>query len=336
MRTHRLNELLLSGLLALCACGGGGSDAPKGPLNLYVSDVGTDAVAIWRPETGVTGDVAPTSTIGGLVNTDLNRPYGLHHVGGTDTLLVGDLDNDAIKFFDSVSTLNGDVAPTRTLSGAATLISGANGYEVFVDAARDLLYMAVEGGVLVFANASTIDGDVAPVRNITGGNTGFSGSRDIRLYVDSVNDRLYLLDGDIATLSVFDNASTVDGNSAPNRVVTGGNTLFNFPWGIAVDVARDIVYVADESNNEIYIFDNASTIDGDIAPNRVLSGVATLLDSPAGIDLDKVTNRLYSTINGGVLVWADASTVDGDVAPSQAILGAATTLSSPADLVVTR
>jgi len=339
MPLKTLKRWTWTGLLVLGACGGGGGgNNNDGPATLFVSDVGTDLVSIWRPVDGVDGDVAPDSVIGGLANSGIDQPYGIFYDPRGDTLIVGDTNSDSVKFFDAVSALDGDVAPTRTLKGPATLLVGGNGYEVFVDTTRDLLYLAVSGGVFVYANASTIDGDVAPVRTITGVATGFSGNRDMRLFVDAAHDRLYVLDSDNAALMVYDAASTVDGNAAPDRVLTGGNTLFNFPWGIDVDVGRDILYVADESNDEVYVFDNASTVDGDLAPDRVLSGAATTLSGPADIEVDPATDRLYVTNSNpaAVLIWDGASTVDGEVAPNRSITGVATDLDAPKDLALPR
>ncbi len=318
-----------------------GSFTYAGLATIMVVDNGINAVVIWRPDDDVDGNEAPDSTIGGVVNTQFADALGLDHDSRTDTLVVGDTDNEAVKFFDGVTSLDGDVAPTRTLVGAATLLDHT--YDVVVDEVRNVLYASYRtgavGGVLAFANASTIDGNVAPVRNITG-----FGNHDKRIFVDAINDRLYVADSDSVppSLKVYDNASTVTGDVAPDRTVSGASTNFVFPWGIAVDIGRDILYLSDESGHAIHIFDNASTIDGNIAPSRTVTGATSTLDSPSDIAVDPVTDTLYVTnysmgvFPGSLSVWENASTVDGDVAPSRAIEGAATTLEGPKDVVVAR
>ncbi len=329
----------------LVACGGssgGGSAVPPGPVAIYQVDARTmDGVGIWRPDDGVIdGDAAPTSVIGGATNAVIDGSYGVHHDSRGDTLIVGDINTATIRFWDGVSALDGDAAPTRVLTGASTQITSDNAYEVYVDETRDLLYVAYSDGVFVFANAATIDGDVAPVRTITGATTGLvTADRDKRLFVDEVNDRLYVVDGDTATVLVWDAASTVDGDTAPSRTIVGGNTGFNFPWGIAVDVGRDILYVADESADAVFIFDGASSLDGDVAPDRILMGATSTLAGPAGIDVDPISNRLYVShypSDAAISIWDDASTVDGDVAPTRSLTGASTGIDSTADVDVSR
>lgn len=322
-----------------CGGGGGGTLIPLGPATLYVSDVDTDAALIWRPEDGVNGNVMADSAIGGPINTQLDRPYGLYYDSRTDTVLVGDLSTAQVKFFDAVSGLDGDVMPTRILGGGLTLISTA--YEVYVDELRDLLYVAYPNGILVFANAGTIDGNVAPLHNITGPATGLmTADQDKRLFVDPAHDRLYVTDGSSASVLVFNDASTADGNVAPARTIAGGATGLSFPWGIAVDLTRDILYVADEGADALFVFDGASTVTGNVAPNRTLSGPTSTIDNPRDIDVDGPTDRLY-VVNfpagvGTVSIWEGASGLDGDVAPARAIAGAATGLSAPADVVISR
>lgn len=333
---------LLVSTLAACGGSGGGSVPPPGPATIFQVDANSDdAVGIWRPDDGVIdGDTAPTSAIGGMTNAVISGAYGVHRDSRGDTLIVGDTATATIRFWDGVSALDGDAAPTRVLTGASTLITTGNAYEIYVDEVRDLLYVAYNNGVFVFANAATIDGDVAPVRHITGAATGLvTGNRDKRLFVDETNDRLYVLEADVPAVFVWDLASTVDGDTAPTRTVSGMNTGFSFPWGIAVDVGRNILYVADESADAVFIFDAANTLDGDVAPNRTLTGPGSTVTSPAGIDVDPVTNRLYVShfpASAAISIWDDAATVNGAIAPTRSLTGASTGIDSTADVDVSR
>lgn len=358
MPTLSARLLLASLLLSLAACGGGGGGGggttdggeeptpptPPTPVAIYQvdADSGPGIAGIYRPDDGIIdGNVAATSTIGGVANAGFEQAFGVHHDSRGDTMIIGCLNIAAILFFDGVAALDGDVGPTRFLGGASTLITLNNAYETYVDETRDLLYVAYLDGVLVFENAATINGDVAPVRHITGGNTGLvTGNRDKRLFIDETNDRLYVAEGDSASVLVWDNASTVDGDTAPNRTVAGNNTGFNFPWGIAVDVARDILYVADESANSIFVFDGAAALTGNVAPSRTITGATSTVEGPAGIDVDPELDRLYvshfPTAGAAIGIWDNASTVNGDVAPTRSLGGNNTPIDSTADVDVSR
>ena len=78
-------------------------------------------------------------------------------------------------------------------------------------------------------------------------------------------------------------------------------------------VANNRLYVANNGNNSILIFDNADTIDGETTPDRAVSGGQTnLASSRVSVDTG---NILYVTAsNNAILVFNNASTVNGDVA----------------------
>ncbi|MEN8147097.1 MAG: hypothetical protein ABFR02_05725 [Campylobacterota bacterium] len=204
------------------------------------------------------------------------------------------------------------------------------GYDLVLDEGRDLLYATMGGGLLVFADASTADGDVVPVRVITGVDVPMGGN-DHRLALDAGNDRLYIAEYSNSTILVYDNISTRTGNSAPDRVVT----LSASPWGIALDAGRDIVYVNQYSGATIDIFDNAAEMNGTIVPDRSISGGNVVINEGAGMVCDPVADMLYLTTGDGVqvMVWHNASTVTGDIAADREISGASTGLGRAVDIV---
>lgn len=353
---RHLPILALSALsLVLAGCGGGGSSSstpttpsPPGPLTLVVADGHPNAsIGIWRPDgAAVDGDVSPDAELTGAM-TQFAEVFGIHIDSRTNTLIVGDVGpnpssaRSAIWFFAGLQTLDGNTAPTRTLEGAATLL-GQNTYDVFVDETRDLLYVANDTGILVYANAGTVDGNVAPARHITGPDTQLQGTdADRRLFVDAANDRLYILVAANQALYVWDNASTINGNVAPHRTLAGASTGFMYPWGMVVDVGRDLLYISDESADAIFIYDNASTVNGNVAPTRTISGATSTVRSPSGIDLDPVLDRLYVSNHiagpdSSCAIWDNASTRDGDTAPTRTVTGANTNIDGTGDIALTR
>lgn len=328
-------SLLMVGALALSACGGGGgSDDPvylPSPFaSVYVFDGNVNSVMAWDSAETADGNVAPDRTISG-VNTGINGAHGLEYDSRSDSVLIGDNGGSSIRIFDDVVTTSGNIAASRTITGASTLLSG--GYDLALDETRNLLYSASNTGILVFSNASTVNGNVAPARVITGANVPISG-RDHRFALDAGSDRLYISEFGNNTVLVYDNISTKDGNVAPDRIITG----ISNPWGIAIDSSRDILYVNRYGDATIDIFDNARTINGAVTPNRSLTGAAISMPQGCDLAIDSVSNTLYATTGTGleVLIWSNASSVNGNVAPDRTISGAATGFNRPVDIVGVR
>jgi hypothetical protein len=110
----------------------------------------------------------------------------------------------------------------------------------------------------------------------------------------------------------FSGANSSSGNIAPAGVVSGANTLLSAPQHIFLDVPDNRLYVANQGGPSILVFDNASTLDGDVSPSRVISGNATSLLAPFDVTLDPINNLLYVADGASILVFAGASTVNGN------------------------
>lgn len=77
--------------------------------------------------------------------------------------------------------------------------------------------------------AKDANGDVAPIRTISGSNTGIDGPNGIA--VDS-DDNVYV--AEYFTDSVTEYAKNAHGNVAPIRTISGSNTLLDEPAGLTV------------------------------------------------------------------------------------------------------
>jgi len=176
--------------------------------------------------------------------------------------------------------------------------------------------------MLVFHSASTADGDIFPDQSfgIGGGNTG-------SLFLDMVNDRLYVGD-DTNGVKVFNGASTANGAPSPARTITGDFGTTFVIHGVAVDTTptKNLLYVSNTnhttSSDQISVFANADTVGGSVAPTR------TITPNPAsavgGIFLDTGNDRLY--VAGGtsttyVMVFNGASAANGSTTPTKTLLG---------------
>jgi len=184
------------------------------------------------------GNVAPIRTIAGAA-TLINGPEGIA-VGSAGDFYV-ELNNagnsppipgNSILYF--AAGANGNVAPTRDITGAATTLNNPEG--VAVDSSNNIYVTNNSGSVLVFAAGAT--GNVAPIRSISGSSTtlGTFGARGIAL--DSAGN-IYVggsICGNISqasAVSVF--AGGASGNVAPLRTITGALTTLNCNTGISVN-----------------------------------------------------------------------------------------------------
>jgi hypothetical protein len=159
-------------------------------------------------------------------------------------LFVADQAADAIAIFDNASTLNGTVTASRVVQGAATHLAVPSG--VTVDGAGRLIVSNVGNGttipptITIYGSAATADGNIGPVAEITGSNTGMSTPDQI--VVDRTgNGTLYNADPGTARIAVFGNLNTANGNISPIRSINGpstGMTVGSQPVGVALDNTR--------------------------------------------------------------------------------------------------
>lgn len=131
--------------------------------------------------------------------------------------------------------------------------------------------------------------------------------------------KLYVSNAGSDSILRFDNAFTDNGNVTPAATISGGNTTLNFPGFITIDTAADRLYIANTNNLSILIYDNISTRNGNVAPQRTITGVNTNLLSPTDVSLDTVRDLLYVADDQNIIVFASASTATGNVPPARTL-----------------
>lgn len=235
------------------------------------------------------------------------------------------LDNTAAYFlggtFDVMDLLSialGTVAAYLTVTLTRT---GADAHSIGKSSRRAWRYLAL-GGVTAVGMLS-----------IVGSGGGSSGTTTSAAGADS---QLYVSGNGSSTVLVYNDANTVSGSSAANRVLAGGLTTLNAPRGIAVDMPRNQLYVANMGGNSILVFNNARTVTGGDAPSRTISNTTTPI-SPTALFIDPVNDRLYVTDTTGnaVLIYDNASTLSGsNVTPDRTLSGGLTTLNAPTSVYV--
>ena len=99
-----------------------------GAGRLIVSNAGSSpSITIYNNAATITGNVAPTAVISGS-NTTLNTPaqLALDSTTNAGELYVADPTGGNVSVFSNITTLTGNqnIAPSRTISGSATLLTG--------------------------------------------------------------------------------------------------------------------------------------------------------------------------------------------------------------------
>lgn len=298
--------------------GGGGNGTPTGKL--YVTNDAANSIVRFDNAFTATGNVTPNVTISGAA-TQLNNPQYIFLDATANRLFVANANSSNILIFDNISTLSGNVSPTRVITSASL----AAPTDVALDKGRDLLYVADTNSVLVFAGASTANGNTVPVRNIQPGFTPGA------LFIDAANDRLFAADPVTNSINVFDGASTLSGLVLVSRRLVGSNTQLAQPFGLEIDSAGRLV-VANFAPPSITIYVNAAATNGNISPVTVISGSNTTLAGPTQITLNTVAagGELFvaDPFGGDVSVFGSIGTLTGNqnVTPTRNITGPNTTL----------
>jgi hypothetical protein len=307
-----------SAMLALAGCGGSSSTpVPPPPTvgQIYVTLANKGQVV--RFKAGDNGDVSPQARL----NVSPAGP----------TFIAMDVPHNriAIRFNDGtpaitlVDNVSGPATAPRVITGASTTLGIGIG-DCALDSTRDLLYVAQDfvplgagtGVVLVFGPASTIVGNIAPLRILT---MPFHRSG---LLLDAANDRLFLSDSVTNAITIFDNASTLTGPVVPARVISGANTQLQNPDQLALDSSGRLIvsnprFLTTPQSSNILVFANAATANGNIVPtasstmNQLPQGMAL---SPAG-ELYVVDGSDKITVYGGI------ATASGAINPIRVITG---------------
>jgi hypothetical protein len=175
--------------------------------------------------------------------------------------------------------------------------------------------------VLEFAAGS--NGNVAPVRDISGSSTQLTNANGIAL--DRSGNIYVTLEG---TVLVF--ASGANGNVAPSRSIAGSET--DLHTANALEVNANGIYVSSCSG---YIERFATDAQGNVPPQAIISGRKTRIQSCVdAIGLSKGGTVYGATWEGHPSVLGFKGLTDGDLRPRIHIVGPSTQLVDPTGMFV--
>jgi sugar lactone lactonase YvrE len=294
---------------------------PQGTI--YVADYGDNAVDVFPP--GSSGDVAPERQIEGA-DTGINGP-GDVKVDAEGDVWVSNFSGASITEY--APEASGDASPICTITGTNTDLSSNDDMSLEADGTLvvgDVQDPNDEGGaVLVFAPSSC--GDVAPVEEIVGSNTGFDLLDGVgtdaagTIYADSSNGN---------SVQVF--PAGANGNVAPESTISGSNTNLDYPDDVIVGFNGEL-YVT----NQFYgltVFAPGAT--GNATPTEAITGSNSDFGDPDDMAVDTSGNMFVtdseSAVGPALLEYASGAT--GNVAPVATITGSATTFVEPEGVAV--
>lgn len=314
---------------------------------------GEDAISVLGQSNFTTADA-------GATQHNLNHPRGITYDSGSNRLYVGDSLNEREMIFDVSTVANGENAvdmlgfyddnltnpsPVFTASDTVNKLGFRTPRSVALDAVNHRLFVSDKDNnrVLVY-NLTAANLLMDHIPDYVLGQTNFyshaaattqSGmSGPFGLAYDSVKNYLYVADSNNNRVLVFDVVSVVNGENAIKVLgqidfVSGGSALtrknFSSPTGIAYHAAKHRLFVADQTNNRVMVFDVGSITNGENATdvlgqaNFIVNAPATTqsgLNSPYGVAIDSQANRLFvaDTGNNRVIAYDVASVTSGEAA----------------------
>lgn len=194
--------------------------------NMYATAYGSNSISVYAP--GSNGYAEPIQYISGS-NTELLHP-GYVAVTKTKKILVANFGGGSINVYAAGAT--GNAAPVQQIFGTKTGLYSPTGVAVddlgrIYASSCNCSMAGAAASITVYAKGA--NGNVAPIRTISGSNTELNGPNGIAL--DS--------SGNIYVSQYFSNSVTVyangaNGDVAPIRTISGSATSLDEPAGLTV------------------------------------------------------------------------------------------------------
>ena len=199
--------------------------------DLYVAQGSGDVLEF---NAGASGNVAPVRTVKGFFGkkTGVGFVHGMGvDLGGNLYLMNGAAGNAINNILVFSPTQSGDVAPIRTIAGSATLLA-ANTLGGSFDAAGNLYVVTgaeiSRASTAILEFAAGANGNVAPIREITGSSTMISGSYVSNPVLDTAGNIYVMAFEPASSPNILRFAPGANGNELPSAVSPSGATISSF------------------------------------------------------------------------------------------------------------
>jgi len=232
--------------------------------------------------------------------------------------VAGFLGNNVVSFTDD-GTINGNITPDTNLFGPSTGLNQPA--DIIVTQNGSLLAPdftgpagAGPGSLTRYSNALSATANTPFDGQLSGGATQLNGPAS--LTVNAAQDLVFVANFNSNVISVYNNASTVNGNTAPIRTIftTVSTPPITSPTGINFGVGSDDLYIANSApaGGSVFVYSNASSRNGDLAPDRVITSAAFTGIFDVFVDGNDnlfVVNNLAGV--GSIIIFKNASTLNG-------------------------
>jgi DNA-binding beta-propeller fold protein YncE len=294
---------------------------------VYAADSQASTVTLTRPPVRDILDTAPIYT-SVAVDPKSNEAF-LQDSNTWSIRVFGRLDN--------VLPSDPPDSPRRVIVGPKTEIEFDS--DVFVDPPTGEVYSVendIGNDIVVFDHDA--NGDVKPIRKL------YVTHRAYAMDIDQAKDDLYVSVEYPPQVQVYRKEAA--GHEQPRRLIKGPKTLLSDDHGLVIDTKRNLLFVDNWGRSSDFDvpgtghFDIPSITvypldaDGDTAPLRVIKGLKTQMNWPAGMALDPDTGELYVANDMGQSIIVFHETDEGDVSPFRVIKGEDTGLQFPTGVFV--
>ena len=332
---------------------------------LFVADENNSRVLVYNVSGGVTDNMNAvnvlgqmdfvTATTGGTQNT-MNRPSDVLYDSANNYLYVADKRNNRVLVFDVASITNGENAihvlgqpDFTTVTPGLTQSKVGQTDGLALDATGERLFVTDYGNgrVLVFDVSAIVDGE--PAMNVLGkpdfvSNTdattqnGMSYSQDIafdaeRNYLFVTDEcRVLVFDVSVGTITDGMNAINVLGEANfTDQRCTFSQTNISYPWGLGYDSENQHLFVGNEDDYRVQVWDVAEITDGETAlavlghanfddGYEANTTTRSTFNNPVGSVFDYANNRMFLADKGNNRILVFSPIPYAPIVPEEEVL----------------
>ncbi len=244
------------------------------------------------------GNVPPTR--------ELKTPHGTYGIAVDEDaheLFLTTQHDNTVTVFDKSSV--GESSPIRLLQGNDTALADPHG--LAIDTKNELMFISNHGSYHEKDSAGSAS--VSYVGGMASAEGEAKENWPIGTHIPGSGKTLP------PSITIY--PLRAQGNIKPLQLIQGDKTQMNWPTGLAVDMEKKELYVANDMGDSILVFDTSAN--GNVAPKRVLKGPKTMLKNPTGIWLDQVNGELWAANFGNHAATVYTLGASGDTAPLRVI-----------------
>lgn len=314
------------------------ADQQKSPMEFRIVFPVSNSIAC-------VADTPPITDISGA-DTGIRTSYGMYldSTNNNEVAITNFDPNDSsinsINFYQITDT--GDVLPTRVIQGSNTLLNQPWG--IALDSTGDKIFVTNSNDNKILAFNRSDSGDTAPIQTISNPSgcidTCLDGTGGIAIVpvgtVTTTPGMVVTNGGPSNSISFYHLAD--NGQVDPQWTIKGPDTGLSTPCGIAYDDINDEIFVGNNGNNSITVYDDPgdgfSTIPTvlDTPPKRIIQGNHTNLSKLCNVVVDPMNDEIAVANSGTGAVTFYNRDDSGNVFPIRTMSGGNSGITLPVGL----